>query len=67
MPLVNKNNGLKGLGFVGYKYCLLMKINEGRASVKQSGNGGKAVMSLCPPRIPRPITPQSCFPLGSQC
>lgn len=35
--------------------------------MKQSGNGGKAVMSLCPPRIPRPITPQSCFPLGSQC
>lgn len=65
-----KNNGLKRLGFVGYKYCLLMKINEGAASVEKSGNGGRALMSL-PCRLPSRHTrdgrtdyPRSWFPRG---
>ena len=48
---MGKNNGLEGLGFVGYKYFLLMRINEGAAGVEQSGNGGRALMSL-PHRLP---------------
>lgn len=43
---MGKNNGLEGSGFVAYKYCLLMKINEGAAGMEQSGNGGTDVPSL---------------------
>lgn len=43
---MGKNNRPKGLGFVGDKYRLLMKINEGAAWAEQPGNGGRALMSL---------------------
>lgn len=58
---MNKNHGVKGLGFVACKYCLLMKVNEGRGSTEQSGNRGKAVMakSFCH-RLPSKNTRTNC-------